>query len=230
MDVPRSALQHQPRRRPGRPPRAARAAGAPPDEVRRRLLRVAQEQFAERGYAAVSVRALARAAHVSPAMIAYYFRDKSGLLDAVVDDVFERLLAQLRELSEQAPSASDTPERLIRLYAETIGREPWLPSFLVREVLGGDAKRRARFVERFPSRLVPVVLPLLRREAASGHLRRDLDPVLTVLSVIGMCAFPFLVQPLIGPLLGYELDQSFRARLADHTARLFLDGARGGPA
>ncbi len=213
------------RRRPGRPARAR--PGAPRDEVRERLLRVAQELFAERGYAAVSVRALARAAHVSPAMIAYYFRDKSGLLDAVVDDVFERLLAQLRELAGAAPGAADAPERVIRLYLETFGREPWLPSFLVREVLGGDAKRRARFVERFPRRLLPVVLPLLRREAASGHLRADLDPVLSVLSVAGMCAFPFLVQPLLGPVLGYQLDESFRKRLADHTTRLFIDGARG---
>ena len=69
------------RRRPGRPARATAAA----DEVRARLLRVAQELFAAHGYAAVSVRALARAAHVSPAMIAYYFRDKAGLLDAVLE-------------------------------------------------------------------------------------------------------------------------------------------------
>ena len=223
--MPNSRPPRRPRRRPGRPARAR--AGAPQDEVRGRLLQVAQELFAERGYAAVSVRTLALAAHVSPAMIAYYFGDKSGLLDAVVEDVFERLLAQLRELADSAPDAEDTPERLIRLYAETFGREPWLPSFLVREVLGGDAKRRARFVERFPRRLLPVVLPLLQREAGRGHLRADLDPMLSVLSVLGMCAFPFLVQPLLGPVLGYQLDESFRKRLADHTTRLFIDGARG---
>jgi AcrR family transcriptional regulator len=221
--MPRSAPQSRAQRRPGRPPGGA----APADEVRARLLRVAQELFAEHGYAAVSVRTLARAAHVSPAMIAYYFRDKSGLLDAVVDDVFELLLAQLRDLAAEAPTSGDAPERLIRLYAETFGREPWLPSFLVREVLGGDPARRARFIERFPVRIAPVVLPLLQREAASGRLRADLDPVLAVLSVLGMCAFPFLVQPLIGPILGYQLDESFRKRLADHTSKLFLDGARG---
>ena len=217
-------------RRPGRPARSAESAPGPSDEVRARLLQVAQELFAARGYAAVSVRALTRAAHVSPAMIAYYFRDKSGLLDAVVDDVFERLLAQLRELAEQAPTAVDAPERLIRLYVETFAREPWLPAFLLREVLGGDAERRARFTRRFPSRIAPLVLPLLQREAASGRLRADLDPALSVLSVIGMCAFPFFVEPLLGPILGYRLDESFRVRLADHTTRLFLDGARGGPA
>jgi hypothetical protein len=35
------------------------------------------------------------------------------------------------------------------------------------------------------------------------------------------------VQPLLGAVLGYQLDESFRKRLADHTARLFLEGARG---
>src|SRR5215470_717484 len=134
--MPSSAPTRRRPRRPGRP--AAAQAG---DAVRARLLRVAQELFAERGYAAVSVRALARAAHVSPAMIAYYFRDKAGLLDAVLDEVFERLIGQLRELAATAPERADVPERLIRLYVETFSREPWLPSFLVREVIGGEASR-----------------------------------------------------------------------------------------
>jgi AcrR family transcriptional regulator len=189
---------------------------------------VAEELFAQHGYAAVSVRALARAAHVSPAMIAYYFRDKAGLLDAVLEEIFERLLAKLTALAETTPpEAGGTVERFIRLYVDTLARDPWLPSFLVREVLGGDPVRRARFAARFPARIAPVIVPLLVREATSGRLRRDLDPVLTLLSVIGMCAFPFLVQPLLGAVLGYQLDEEFRSRLADHTARLFLDGARG---
>ena len=216
-----------PRRRPGRPARARGPAEAPPDEVRLRLLEAAQQRFAARGYDAVSVRELARAAHVSPAMIAYYFRDKAGLLDAVFDRVFERLLAQLRGLAEAPAVERGAPERLIRLYLETIGREPWLPSLIVREALGGNAERRARFTARFPARLAPVVLPFLQREKAGGHLRGDLDPVLTLLSLIGMCVFPFLAHPLVGPVFGYELDEGFRRRLADHSVRLFLDGARG---
>jgi AcrR family transcriptional regulator len=219
--------QASPRRRPGRPARPRGLASLPAEQVRDRLLEVAQERFAARGYAAVSVRELARAAHVSPAMIAYYFRDKAGLLDAVLERVFERLLAQVRVLAEAPAPGADALERLIRLYVETLGHEPWIPAFILREVLGGDAERRARFSARFPARLVPVVLPFLRREVASGRLRSDLDPVLTVVSLIGMCAFPFLAHPLIGPVLGYELDEGFRQRLADHTARLFVEGVRG---
>jgi len=224
--MPRPVPARPRRRRPGRPARAALAARGD-DAVRARLLRVAQELFAAHGYAAVSVRALARAAHVSPAMIAYYFRDKAGLLDAVLDDVFERVIAQLERLAAAPPAAGDATSGLIRLYLETFSREPWLPSFLVREVLGGNPALRARFAKRFPARIAPLVLPLLRREAASGRLREDLDPALAVLSVLGMCAFPYLVQPLLGPFLGYRLDEPFARRLLDHTTRLFLEGARG---
>lgn len=221
---PSPAARRTRRRRPGRPPQRTRGG----DAVHARLLRVAQELFAERGYAAVSVRALARAAGVSPAMIAYYFRDKAGLLDAVVDEVLGRLIAQLEALAAEAPAAGGgAAERFLRLYVETLGREPWLPSFVVREVLAGDPARRRRFAARFPARLAPLVLPLLAREAASGQLRADLDPALALLSVLGMSAFPFLAEPLLGPILGYRLDEDFQRRLADHTARLFLDGARG---
>ena len=225
MATPRSLPRPTPRRRPGRPARTP--AATPPDEVRERLLEAAQQLFAARGYAAVPVRELARTAHVSPAMIAYYCGDKAGLLDAVLDRVFERLLAQVRELAGAPASERAAPERLIRLYVETLGREPWLPSFILREVLGGDAEWRARFAARFPARLAPVVLPFLAREKARGHLRADLDPALAILSLVGMCMFPFLAHPLLGGTLGYELDESFRRRLADHSVRLFLEGARG---
>jgi AcrR family transcriptional regulator len=221
MAAPRPAA----RRRPGRPRRPRGAAAARSDAVRARLLEVAQRLFAARGYDAVGVRELARAARVSPAMIAYYFRDKAGLLDAVLDRVFERLLAQLGELAA-APGGAGLAG-LIRVYVETIGRDPWLPSFILREVIGGSAERRARFAARFPARLAPVVLPFLAREQARGELRADLDPVLAILSLIGMCVFPFLAHPLVGPVFGYELDEAFRRRLAEHSVRLFLDGAHG---
>jgi hypothetical protein len=74
-----------------------------------------------------------------------------------------------------------------------------------------------------------VLLPFLAREQERGHLRRELDPTLALLSLVGMCAFPYLAHPLLGLVLGYELDEPFRKRLADHSVRLFLDGARGAP-
>lgn len=67
-----------PPRKRGRP-RAAEVG-----EARRRILAAATQEFAEHGYEAASIRAIARRAEVDPALIRHYFDDKQALVAAVV--------------------------------------------------------------------------------------------------------------------------------------------------
>jgi AcrR family transcriptional regulator len=55
----------------------------PPSETRERLLAAAERLFAERGLAAVSVRAIAAKAGVNWSLVGYHFRGKHGLLAEV---------------------------------------------------------------------------------------------------------------------------------------------------
>jgi TetR/AcrR family transcriptional regulator len=194
--------------------------------VRRRLLEVAARLFAQRGSQGVGLREIARTADVTPGMISYYFGDKQGLLSAVLGDVFERLFKGFQELASTPPGDLPLPEAFVRLYVGVIGREPWVVPLIVREVLAHDGPIRAVFVEQFATRAAQLVRPLFAREIQAGRLREDLDPVLAVLSLLGMCVFPFLAHPVTGPAFGYELDDAFAQRLMSHTARLYLDGAR----
>jgi AcrR family transcriptional regulator len=52
--------------------------------VAAQILRAAQAAFAAHGYAATSLRSVARDAGVDPALVTYYFKSKSGLLDAAL--------------------------------------------------------------------------------------------------------------------------------------------------
>jgi len=208
-------------RRPGRPPRG-RAA----EDVRRGLVTAARELFSRRGFGEVGIRELSRAAGVTPGMISYYFGGKQGLYEAMLASVFEDLIARVRELAAQPGESTAPLEGLIRLYAATLTAQPWLPALLLREVITGDPGTRARFVERFARHGAELLPGLVSSEMAAGTLRKDLDPVLTLLALIGSSVFPFLAHPVLGKLLGYELDEPFAKRLAAHTARLFLDGAR----
>lgn len=61
--------------------RARRSDG---DRTRERILEVALPLFAEQGFAGTGVRAVAAAAGVNVATVAYHFTDKQGLYDAVV--------------------------------------------------------------------------------------------------------------------------------------------------
>lgn len=212
-----------PSRRPGRP-----RSGHDP-EVRQRLVVAASALFAARGYRGTSVRQIAQTADVTPAMVAYYFGDKLGLLEAVLDSVFEHLLEGIQELATHADEDGSLIERFIELYLGALSAEAWIPHFLVREVLSENTPVRERFIERFASRAASVVPRFLEQQIEAGELRRDLDPTLTVLSLLGMCVFPLIAQPVIGPLLGYELDSDFIRRLTSHTQRLFLGGVKENP-
>jgi AcrR family transcriptional regulator len=159
-------------------------------------------------------------------MISYYFGGKQGLYEAMLASVFDDLLVRVRDLALQ-PARSTAPlEGFIRLYAATLAAQPWLPALLLREVVTGDPAARARFIERFARRAAELLPGLIRAESSSGALRADLDPVLTLFALVGSMVFPYLAHPLLGKLLGYEPDAEFSERLAAHTSKLFLDGAR----
>jgi hypothetical protein len=59
---------------------------------------------------------------------------------------------------------------------------------------------------------------------AAGRIRDDLDPKLLMLSIVGMGMFAYLMHPVIGPALGYELDDEFRDRMTAHVRALLARG------
>src|SRR5690606_4724575 len=133
-------------------------------------------QFAQRGIGATSLRAIASAAGVTPALLHYYFGDKERLVQALVG---ERLLPTLAPLRVRLEGMGDDPFELIGAFArgiaEAVRRHPWLPALWVREVLcEGGALREVLFTQAVPG--LPQLLA--RRFAAAqadGRLNAALD-------------------------------------------------------
>lgn len=203
-------------------PRRGRPAAA--GDARRRLLEAAAREFAARGFAATSLRQVADAAAVTPAMVAYYFRDKHGLLEAVLVEGVELILATLRETFAEPGEQGDVLPRFVRAYLGVLTAHPWIPRIIVQEVISRDTPLRELFVQRFASQAVALVAPKLAGEIRAGRLRRDLDPRLTVMSVIGMCVFPYIAEPLLGTLLDYRIDEDFVNAFVPHTLSLLAHG------
>src|SRR5688572_28866997 len=76
---------------------------------RRRLVEAGYQVLAEQGMEAVTVKALARVAGVSPGLFHYYFTSKDELLLAVFDEAGERFKAHL---VDQAGGLPDGGERI----------------------------------------------------------------------------------------------------------------------
>jgi hypothetical protein len=87
-----------------------------------------------------------------------------------------------------------------------------------------DGPLRPLFIREFPERLAPLLEKLVRKEMEQGRLRADLDPKLTVLSMISLGLFPFLALPVTSKVFGVRHDEEFLQRLVRHTTELVARG------
>jgi TetR/AcrR family transcriptional regulator len=199
-----------------------RPKGSASDDVREKLLNAARELFLRYGYRAVSSRQIATAASANVAMIRYYFGGKPGLYKEVCNGVIQPIRARIDAMSTgtMTPEIGAVLAAVIRTYAAN----PWLPGLIVREVLMPDGPLRAMFVKEFPERLVPLAEKLVRLQIERGVLRADLDPKLTVLSMVSLALFPFLALPVTSKVFGVRHDEDFLQRFIQHTQEVVVRG------
>ena len=211
-------------RKPAGPRRRGRPPAAPDRDVRGALLEAARTLFLQRGYAGVSVRQLAGAAGVNPAMVKYYFDGKPGLYAAMLQEVIGPLATRVEAMV--AAPAADSPDLAGFLgdYMRTVAAHPWLPALILRDVLAPDGHFRDRFVHDFAGRVAPKAAELARRGVQLGRMRGDLDPRLTVISMLSLGLWPFLAMPVLQQALKLEPDEKTVEALIRHTVRLFAAG------
>ncbi len=191
--------------------------------MRARLLDAAIGQFAAAGIGATSLRSIASAAGVTPAMLHYYFGDKARLTQALID---ERLLPVLAMLRTWLENTGDDPVALMEGFARGVGEivasHPWLPPLWVREVLSeGGALREVVFQQSVPS--LPQMLAQRFAEAqVEGRLNAGLDPRLLVVSLIGLTLFPVASAPVWKRI--FAIDDIPADALLKHTLALLGHG------
>jgi len=198
-----------------------RPAGDAGDDLRSRLLDVAEERFAEHGFAATSVRSIADEAGVNPALVHYYFGTKRALLTAVLDRVFEPIAAAMAELSTTGDAT--LPQLTQRLHA-ALEEHPALPRLVVREVMLSSGEFRTLFSRKYAPRLGGMLPPFIERKQGQGQVRADLDPACLTLLVLSLCIFPFIARPLAEHVLGLDYGAAGLARLRDHIGVLLEHG------
>src|SRR6478752_50183 len=151
-------------RRPRGRPRKARGAA----DTRTAIVHAAAEEFAERGYEAASLRAVARRAGVASALVHHYFDGKADLFAASLEAPLrpDRVL----EVVLSAPRG-EVGERLVLFLCEQLDDERAAKRMVVvlRTALGSGPG--TRMVREFLAREVLSRLVALNEGAADAGLR-----------------------------------------------------------
>jgi AcrR family transcriptional regulator len=206
-------------RRPRKPGRPAQSAA----DLRERLLDAALARFVAEGIQAASLKSIAKAAGVTPALVHYYFGSKDLLLAAVVE---ERLLGAVVELRAALSVGDDQPAALVRGFVAavhaTVARHPWLPVLWVREILTEGGALRELMLARIAPMIPQLLATRFQQAQKAGALNPALDPRLLVVSLIGLTLFPLAAESIWRRL--FQADDVSSAQLQAHTLALLERG------
>jgi AcrR family transcriptional regulator len=202
-----------------------RPRGRPIDDdqqdLKSQILDTAEEFFAEKGYAATSIRRIADRAGVNPALVHYYFGNKHKLLQTVIERTLEPLGKAIASLKD-APESS--PETIARLLLSMTAEHPNIPRLLVREVLLPGGEMQEFFAENMAPRLGGALPALLQGEKSAGRLRHNADPAISALLILAVCVFPSIARTLAEPVLGISYDKTGIEELNEQVLELLKRG------
>lgn len=174
------------------PTRRTRTAPRPPagksPDTGARILAVAEMLFAEHGFDAVSLQAIASRAGISKANIFHHFASKDALYVAVIKNACQNSAELIDEFAGEGDFTARLT-RFLRTHLEHLVTQQQLSRLIARELLKNHPRRiqelaRQAFGESF-ARLVDI----LRRARATGELRADLEPAALAVFLIGANIF-----------------------------------------
>lgn len=166
------------------PARAARAVR--PRRRAEEIIDAAAAVFAERGYHGASTQDVADRLGMRQASLYYYFPSKEAALEQVclrsVGDFLERAQA----IANGPADAADKLVAIIHSHLAPVAeRGDYVRCFLrERRFLPRDSARR---IGRVARRYESILQGVIEGGIAAGELRRDLDPRLATLALLGMC-------------------------------------------
>ena len=118
------------------------------EEMRRRLIEIAGQIFADEGYEAATVRQITDMAQVNVAAVNYYFGDKFQLYRAVLQSITGRTLEQLKQHCLEGP-AEERLRNLVRciLVISSSEAPKWVHLLMARELVELHDDKTEVFVE-----------------------------------------------------------------------------------
>jgi AcrR family transcriptional regulator len=203
------------------------------DLPKERLLDEAEALFAQKGYHAVSVREITRAAGCNLAAVNYHFGSKENLYLEVFRSRWISRAMRLREYYDNALSAqgSPSPTSTVKALAQAFLEGPWTDEERIRHHLL-IARELTEPTEAFRLLAEQVMRPFLKglADQLSDLLPKDIKEdgmLLKIMSIFGMMFFFNFARVMVTGLTGREYDPEFKARLVEHIVDFSLGGLEG---
>jgi TetR/AcrR family transcriptional regulator len=205
------------RRKQGRPNKGAPAVG------REVLIAATRELMKSMPPGQITRLDIARAAGVDPALIRYYFGDKSALLVAAVLRAGTELRERQARGYAEGTSARDKIRRRIFILLETLYQDPSLHHLIIERIIHSKSKPARQLRHDLVYRTCDELAAVIEEGVAAGEFRR-VDHRHLFLATVGACSFPMAERALFAELMGAPTSEADLHAYAEFVSDVFLDG------
>jgi AcrR family transcriptional regulator len=180
-----------------------------------KILAAAEEVFLQEGYSGARMQLIADKAEINKAMLHYYFRSKDVLFEKVFDENSKKFFPEMIEILDSELSFIEKVDAFIVRYIDMLVEKPFLPLFVMNTI---NQKGKDDFIKKLPLELPQKLMSSYFTDQSKGVVR-DLNPMQFMLSIMGMCVFPFLAKPMISKAFGMA-DDDFKALMEQRKIEL----------
>lgn len=185
------------------------------DLTRHNILEVATSEFADKGFAGARVDEIAERTHTTKRMIYYYFSDKEGLYQAVLERSYSSIRARERELDTEGLPPT---EAIRAIAALTFDHHEHNPDFIrlvsTENILRGEHIRKSEALNNLGNPAAELLESILTRGQADGLFRTDVDALDVHMAISSFCVFRLSNRYTFQALFGRDLtDPSHRDHL-----------------
>jgi AcrR family transcriptional regulator len=188
-------------------------------QTRQQILRAALKTFAHSGYAAASVQQIVNRAGVSKPALYYYFSDKAGLFQALVDEAHDE---RYRLMRDAAGRSNDLRAQLVEILAgqfEFFGRNRDLVriAFSTAFAAPGEVPRTLHCQDKC-ERNFEFIHSLIRRGLSDGVLNGRFESLELARGLYGQMNL-YVISQLLSP------ESRLDRKVAERIIKLFLECA-----
>jgi len=171
-------------------------------DTEQKILNAATDVFLEKGHDGARMQEIADKAGINKALLHYYFRSKQKLFRTVFKKEAQSMLASIFGLLSPSDNFQVFLEKFIFGYLNNVSSRKNILRFILWELDKSPKEVASWFFEVFEEGGFPGNPIILRVEKAikEGEIR-SVDPKNFVLSLLGMCVFPFIAEPMLKHLL-----------------------------
>lgn len=189
-----------------------------------RILLAARALFAEDGYENTTTSAIARRAGTSESQLIKHFGSKEGLLEAIFDTAWKRMVPGMASALHGPLSLLEKLQTLTELLIRSLEQDKELRTLLLLEARRIRKRGRVVLLTRGFRQVLTVVDGMLKEMQEAGLLRQDLHPEAVRSALIG--AFEGLLRDQLlaeregfpASYNGVELRKAFQAVLVGFRA------------